>query len=103
MYGITHYRAPASLQGWAVMPFAIWSGRVAIRAGHCPLVAADGIMFALSLLWYVLRLGTVAGYAGQRLPGQLLTGAAIGLALPSLAGLRRPEPDPATGGRWARP
>ena len=45
-----------------------------------------GVLFALSNLWLALRINPVPNYIGTWLPGQIISGIAIGLMLPSLAG-----------------
>lgn len=69
-----------------VVPFALLGGRWAARRGHRPVLVAGGALFALGQLWYRLRLESAADYLGVWLPGQLATGAAVGLVLPALAG-----------------
>jgi EmrB/QacA subfamily drug resistance transporter len=69
-----------------VIPFAIAGGKLAARFGHRPLLVSGGLLYALGNLWYFLRVGSQPDYLGSWLPGQLTTGAAVGLVLPSLAG-----------------
>ncbi len=69
-----------------VIPSAILAGRLVARWGHRRLLASGGLLFALGQIWYLLRVGNVVAYWSDWLPGQLLTGAAIGLVLPTLFG-----------------
>ena len=69
-----------------VIPVAILAGRLAARVGHRPLLVAGGLLYAVANLWFVLRLGTTPDYLGTWLPGQLLSGVAVGLVLPALSG-----------------
>ncbi len=69
-----------------VIPVAIVAGRLASRIGHRPLLVCGGLLYAIGNLWYFLRVSSQPDYLGSWLPGQLTTGAAVGLVLPSLAG-----------------
>jgi MFS family permease len=68
-----------------VIPFAVLSGRIAGRHGHRWLIVTGGFLFAAAQAWYALRLTATPDYARIWLPGQLVSGAGIGLVLPSLA------------------
>lgn len=68
-----------------VIPFAVLSGRIATRHGHRGLLVTGGLLYAAAQVWYAWRLAPNPAYAAVWLPGQLVTGAAIGLVLPSLA------------------
>lgn len=68
-----------------VIPFAILSGRIAGRHGHRWLLVTGGLLYAAAMAWYALRLTATPDYARIWLPGQLVSGAAIGLVIPSLA------------------
>jgi EmrB/QacA subfamily drug resistance transporter len=62
---------------------AIPAGRLADRFGHRAIIVPGTLIYAAGLL--VLRgVGLHPDYLGQWLPGQLLTGAGIGLAFPTL-------------------
>lgn len=69
-----------------VIPVAIIGGRFAARVGHRRLLIAGGLLYAISQLWFFTRLDLHAAYLTTWLPGQLVSGAAIGLVLPSLVG-----------------
>ncbi|WP_346620979.1 MFS transporter [Blastococcus montanus] len=64
---------------------AVPAGRLGARIG-CGVVAAAGTaLFALGGLWWLTQIGADAHYATQFLPGQLLTGLGVGLALTNLS------------------
>jgi MFS family permease len=54
--------------------------------GQRRLLMMGGVLFALSNLWLALRINPVPHYLGTWLPGQIISGIAIGLMLPTLAG-----------------
>jgi EmrB/QacA subfamily drug resistance transporter len=62
------------------------AGRAAARVGLRTLAAAGTALFAAGCLWWLWRLGPEHAYASALLPGMLVTGAGVGLTLPSLAG-----------------
>ena len=65
--------------------FAAVAGRAAERAGQRYLAGAGSAIFAAGTLWWLWQLDAAASYAGAMLPGMLVTGAGVGLVLPSLA------------------
>jgi EmrB/QacA subfamily drug resistance transporter len=65
--------------------FAASSGRYINRFGQRALSAAGISIFGLGCLWWRLRVGATPDYAGEMLPGLLITGVGVGLVLPSLA------------------
>jgi EmrB/QacA subfamily drug resistance transporter len=65
--------------------FAASSGRYINRFGQRALSAAGIVIFGLGCLWWRLRVGVEPDYAGEMLPGLLITGVGVGLVLPSLA------------------
>lgn len=65
--------------------FAASSGRYINRFGQRALSAAGISIFGLGCLWWRLRVGVAPDYAGEMLPGLLITGVGVGLVLPSLA------------------
>lgn len=88
---VWHYSLP--LAGLAivagpltVVPVAFLSGRYAARAGHRPLLVLGSLLFAASGLWLLLVPGTEPAYLERWLPAMLVSGAGIGMALPSLSG-----------------
>ena len=85
------WRFSQSLAGLAAVPgpllvvlCAVLAGRVAVSWGQRPLLLAGGLLFAGANLWYLMRVTARPDYFGTWLPGQLVTGMAIGLVLPSL-------------------
>jgi len=84
-----------------VIPFAMLGGRIADRHGHRNVLVAGGLLFALSGLWFVLGVRHAPDFWGEWLPRSILTGAAVGLVLPSLSGAavaNLPRQDFAVGG-----
>lgn len=82
-----------SRAGLAVMPgptcvaiVATLSGRVAGRHGHRPLLLAGSVLYALAGLWFLLVPSDQPDYLRTWLPGVLLSGVAVGMMMPSLAG-----------------
>jgi EmrB/QacA subfamily drug resistance transporter len=65
--------------------FAATSGRHINRFGQRTLAALGIALFGLGCLWWRLRVGQAPDYAAEMLPGLLVTGAGVGLVLPSLA------------------
>lgn len=91
MTGIWHYTLPQA--GLAVtpgpllvMPTAIITGRLATRLGHRPFLVGGSLLYACSGLWMLLVPGTQPDYLRDWLPGLLMSGVAVGMVLPSLAG-----------------
>jgi EmrB/QacA subfamily drug resistance transporter len=91
MTGVWHYTLPQA--GLAVtpgpllvMPTAIITGRLAGRLGHRPFLIGGSLLYACSGLWMLLVPGTQPDYLHDWLPGLLMSGAGVGLVLPSLAG-----------------
>jgi EmrB/QacA subfamily drug resistance transporter len=60
------------------------AGRLADRHGHAIVVVPGALLFALGQLWYATRVGPTPAYLERWLPGLLLGGLGIGLALPTL-------------------
>jgi Arabinose efflux permease len=65
---------------------AVGAGPVAKRVGAGPVAAVGCVLFAVGTAWWIIRLGAQPNYVGGVLPGMLLTGVGVGLALPSLIG-----------------
>jgi EmrB/QacA subfamily drug resistance transporter len=74
--------APGPLAAAMLAPIA---GRFANRVGQRTLATAGVTLFALGCGWWLWRNGASPDYAGEMLPGLLITGAGVGLTLPSLA------------------
>jgi len=67
-----------------VPPLAIAAGPLAKKVGAGPVAALGNMLFAGGLLSFALRAHLNADFAGQLLPGFLLGGIGVGLALPTL-------------------
>ncbi|HZV98109.1 MAG TPA: MFS transporter [Methylophilaceae bacterium] len=90
MTNIWHYSLPRA--GLAitpgpliVIPVAIISGKIASRLGHRNILIYGCLMFACSAIWYLNMPGLAPNYLGDWLPGQLITGMAIGMVMPALS------------------
>ncbi|MFI5611447.1 MFS transporter [Amycolatopsis sp. NPDC051903] len=70
-----------------VVPVAQLAGRLAHRTGPGPVIAAGGLAMALGVTVWLLLMGPEPSYATAMLPGQLLTGAGVGLTMPSVSGV----------------
>ncbi len=64
--------------------FSLAAGRVAHRLGAGAIAAAGSLSFAAGTLFWVAAVGLDAHYVSAMLPGTLLTGVGVGLALPTL-------------------
>jgi hypothetical protein len=60
------------------------AGRLADRAGHAALIVPGALLFAAGQLWFATQVGPAPAYLRGWLPGLLLGGLGIGLALPTL-------------------
>ena len=69
-----------------VIPVAIVTGRLAGRFGHRPFLVGGALLFAATGLWFLLVPGIEPSYVTQWLPGLFLSGASVGLVMPSLSG-----------------
>lgn len=90
MTNIWHYSLP--MAGLAitpgplmVIPVAIISGKIASRLGHKNILIYGCLLFAFSAAWYLMIPGLDPNYLVDWLPGQLMTGAAIGMVMPALS------------------
>jgi EmrB/QacA subfamily drug resistance transporter len=68
-----------------VIPVAMVTGRLAGRYGHRPFLVGGSLLYAVSALWFMLVPGEQSSYVLHWLPGLLLSGASVGLVLPSLS------------------
>jgi hypothetical protein len=66
--------------------FAIMVSKKQGQWGQQRLLTMGGVLFVLSNLWLARRINPVPNYIGTWLPSQIISGIAIGLMLPSLAG-----------------
>lgn len=69
-----------------VIPVAIVTGRLAGRHGHRPFLVGGALLYACAGLWFMRVPGLQPAYLTQWLPGLLMSGASVGLVLPSLSG-----------------
>lgn len=69
-----------------VIPIAILTGRLAGKYGHRPFLVGGSLVYACAGLWFLLVPGTEPSYVTQWLPGLFLSGAGVGMVLPSLSG-----------------
>ena len=67
----------------AALVFAMVASRVGPRVGMGAVGAAGGLLVAIGLAYNAVRLGLTPDYLGAYLPGQLISGAGIGLAMPA--------------------
>jgi EmrB/QacA subfamily drug resistance transporter len=70
------------LAGLTAFPGGVLGGRV----GHRLVGTAGALLFAGGGLWWVTHVGTTPDWVGAYLPGSLVSGAGVGLMLPSLGG-----------------
>jgi EmrB/QacA subfamily drug resistance transporter len=68
-----------------VIPVAIVAGRLASRLGHRPFLVGGSLLYACGGLWFLLVPDAQPAYLAHWLPGLALTGASVGLVLPSLS------------------
>ncbi|MFE2519413.1 MFS transporter [Streptomyces mirabilis] len=64
--------------------FATLSGRLVLRFGPGPLIAAGCMFFSIGAAWWAFAATAQPDYVGEMLGGMLLTGVGTGLALPTL-------------------
>ncbi|GAA1933337.1 MFS transporter [Kitasatospora viridis] len=69
-----------------VPPITLTAAPLLRRFGAGWLAALGLLAFGAGLGWWVAAIGTAPGYAAELLPGMLLTGVGVGLALPTLIG-----------------
>jgi hypothetical protein len=60
------------------------AGRLADRLGHAIVIVPGALLFAAGQLWFATQVGPSPAYLEEWLPGLLLGGLGIGLALPTL-------------------
>ncbi|MEV5687314.1 MFS transporter [Streptomyces sp. NPDC052164] len=73
--------------GPLVVPLlAVASGPVVRRIGAGRTAALGCLLFGAGLAWWAVQLGTDPSYATGFLPGMVVTGIGVGLALPTLVG-----------------
>lgn len=80
------------IAGLSLAPGPLLAAVLALRAGGLmrrwgpQRLASGGVaLFAIGSAWWLWRMGASPNYAGEMLPGLLITGVGVGLTLPSLA------------------
>ncbi len=88
------WRYPVLAAGMALVPgpvvaavFAGLAGRLASRFGPGRVGGVGGFLIAAGALWLTTHLGSEPSYFRDFLPGQLIGGTGIGLALPALTAI----------------
>ena len=66
--------------------FSIPSARLGARFGYRLPGVVGALAFAAGSVWFILRTGNQPEFLTQYLPGQILTGAGVGLMIPTLTG-----------------
>jgi EmrB/QacA subfamily drug resistance transporter len=61
----------------------VFTGRLIARFGPGRVIAVGASIYAIGIAWWALRAGLRPDYVGQVLPGTLLTGAGVGLTMPT--------------------
>ncbi|MDT0310658.1 MFS transporter [Streptomyces sp. DSM 44917] len=69
-----------------VPPVTLATGALTRRLGAAPVLWLGSAAFGAGLLWWLATAGERPSYAAELLPGMLLTGLGVGLALPTLIG-----------------
>jgi hypothetical protein len=59
------------------------TGKLITRFGPGAVIGAGATIYAAGIAWWALRAGLHPNYLGQVLPGTLMTGAGVGLTLPT--------------------
>ena len=67
----------------AALVFAVVASRVGPRLGMATVAAVGGLLVATGLACNAVRLEVAPDYLGAFLPGQLISGAGVGLAMPA--------------------
>ncbi|MGF7234172.1 MAG: MFS transporter [Frankia sp.] len=88
---VWHYSALraglAIAPGPAMVPaLAIGAGPIVRRYGAGPVAALGNVIFAAGMVWRIIFVSSTPHYLRDLLPGMLLTGIGVGLALPTLIG-----------------
>jgi EmrB/QacA subfamily drug resistance transporter len=89
---VWHWSALAT--GFSIVPGPIMvpffsflvAGRMIARFGPGMVIAAGSTLFAAGMLWMALAAGLQPDYVGEVLGGMILSGAGVGLTLPTLMG-----------------
>ena len=65
--------------------FAFPAGKLSDRFGQRAVGVPGTLLFALGAAWWVWQVGPARDYAGELLPGMVLTGIGVGLTIPALS------------------
>jgi EmrB/QacA subfamily drug resistance transporter len=90
MTGVWHYsvlRAGLSLAPGPLTAaiFSAPAGALSDRFGQRAVGAPGPVLFALGTAWWAWQIGIEPNYAAEMLPGLLITGAGVGLTIPTLS------------------
>ncbi|HWX97406.1 MAG TPA: MFS transporter [Solirubrobacteraceae bacterium] len=66
--------------------FAVPSARLGARVGYRIPGVLGALLFSAGSLWYITRTGQAPAYLSDYLPGMIITGAGVGLVIPTLTG-----------------
>jgi EmrB/QacA subfamily drug resistance transporter len=66
--------------------FSIPSARLGARIGYRIPGCIGSLMIVAATVWWITRLGSTPAYVSEYLPGQIFTGAGVGLVIPTLTG-----------------
>jgi EmrB/QacA subfamily drug resistance transporter len=65
--------------------FSFPAGKLGDRFGQRAVGTPGALLFALGCAWWATRVGAPRDYAGEMLPGLIVTGIGVGLTIPSLS------------------
>jgi hypothetical protein len=74
--------------------FSIPSARLGARFGYRLPGMVGAVVFALGSVWYITQTGDTPHYFSEYLPGAIITGAGVGLVIPTLTGAGASSPAP---------
>ena len=66
--------------------FSVPSARLGARVGYKIPGVTGAALFGAGSLWFIARVGPQPAYVSEYLPGMLMTGAGVGLVIPTLTG-----------------